>query len=87
MIPGLGFFYAGLLRRKNALSMIFTSVACIAVVSFQVWILPVTSNFSVLTFVLDKWFFWGYSLAFSETASKYIGDLGMLSLTLSPYSA
>lgn len=36
MIPGVGFFYSGLLRRKNALSMIFTSLASIAVVSFQV---------------------------------------------------
>ncbi|KAF9456963.1 ammonium transporter [Collybia nuda] len=56
MIPGLGFFYSGLLRRKNALSMIFTSMMAIGVVSFQ-------------------WFFWGYSLAFSDTASKFIGDL------------
>jgi ammonia channel protein AmtB len=39
MIPGLGFFYSGLLRRKNALSMIFTSMASIAVVSFQVRLL------------------------------------------------
>lgn len=22
-----------------------------------------------------KWFFWGFSLAFSETGSKFIGDL------------
>ena len=36
MIPGLGFFYSGLLRRKNALSMIWTSMVTIAVVSFQV---------------------------------------------------
>lgn len=36
MIPGVGFFYSGLLRRKNALSMIYLSVATIAVVSFQV---------------------------------------------------
>ena len=57
MIPGVGYFYSGLLRRKNALSMIFLGVAVLAVVSFQ-------------------WFFWGYSLAFSETADKYIGDLG-----------
>ncbi|TDL17525.1 ammonium transporter [Rickenella mellea] len=56
MIPGVGFFYSGLLRRKNALSMIYASMMCVAVVSFQ-------------------WFFWGYSLAFSETAGKYIGDL------------
>lgn len=36
MIPGVGFFYSGLLRRKNALSMIYLSMMCIAVVSFQV---------------------------------------------------
>lgn len=36
MIPGVGFFYSGLLRRKNALSMIMLSVAVLAVVSFQV---------------------------------------------------
>nr|ODN89543.1 amt family ammonium transporter [Cryptococcus depauperatus CBS 7841] len=56
MVPGVGLFYSGLLRRKNALSMIFLSMAGIAVGSFQ-------------------WFFWGYSLAFSGTASKFIGDL------------
>lgn len=36
MIPGVGYFYSGLLRRKNALSMIFLGVAVLAVVSFQV---------------------------------------------------
>jgi Amt family ammonium transporter len=56
MIPGVGYFYSGLLRRKNALSMIYLSMMTIGVVSFQ-------------------WFFWGFSLAFSETASKYIGNL------------
>jgi ammonia channel protein AmtB len=35
MVPGVGFFYSGLLRRKNALSMIFLSMMTIAVVSFQ----------------------------------------------------
>jgi Amt family ammonium transporter len=35
MIPGVGFFYSGLLRRKNALSMIWTSMLSTAVVSFQ----------------------------------------------------
>jgi Amt family ammonium transporter len=35
MIPGVGFFYSGLLRRKNALSMIYLSMATLAVVSFQ----------------------------------------------------
>jgi hypothetical protein len=36
MIPGVGFFYSGLLRRKNALSMIWASMMCIGVVSFEV---------------------------------------------------
>ena len=36
MIPGVGYFYSGLLRRKNALSMIFMSMLSVAVVSFQV---------------------------------------------------
>lgn len=56
MVPGVGFFYSGLLRRKNALSMIFFSMAAIAVGSFQ-------------------WFFWGYSLAFADNASSFIGTL------------
>ncbi|KAJ6576086.1 ammonium transporter [Mycena vulgaris] len=61
MIPGVGFFYSGLLRRKNALSMIWLSMMTVAVVSFQ-------------------WFFWGFSLAFSETGSAYIGDLKYFAL-------
>ncbi|KAG8932079.1 hypothetical protein FRC03_010868 [Tulasnella sp. 419] len=56
MIPGLGFFYSGLLRRKNAASMLWVSMIVMAVVSFQ-------------------WMFWGFSLAFSEGANEYIGDL------------
>ncbi|KAL7419373.1 hypothetical protein Q5752_006211 [Cryptotrichosporon argae] len=35
MIPGVGLFYSGLLRRKNALSMIFLSIAGVGVGSFQ----------------------------------------------------
>ena len=35
MVPGLGYFYSGLLRRKNALSMIYLSMMTIAVVSFR----------------------------------------------------
>ncbi|KZW02394.1 ammonium transporter [Exidia glandulosa HHB12029] len=56
MIPGLGYFYSGLLRRKNALSMIYLSIATLGVVSFQ-------------------WFFWGYSLSFSDSAGPFIGNL------------
>jgi Amt family ammonium transporter len=60
MIPGVGFFYSGLLRRKNALSMIYLSMMTVAVVSFQ-------------------WFFWGFSLAFSDSGGPYIGNLSMSS--------
>ena len=74
MIPGVGLFYSGLLRRKNALSMIWTSLASIAVVSFQVCSLRYYVN-DLLTDTLEKWFFWGYSLAFSETGNAFIGDL------------
>jgi Amt family ammonium transporter len=35
MVPGVGLFYSGLLRRKNALSMIMLSLLGIGVGSFQ----------------------------------------------------
>lgn len=35
MIPGLGFFYAGLLRKKSALSMLWVSMVLLAIVSFE----------------------------------------------------
>lgn len=35
MIPGVGFFYSGLARRKSALSLLWLSVMATAVVSFQ----------------------------------------------------
>ncbi|KAL9131248.1 MAG: hypothetical protein Q9217_000790 [Psora testacea] len=56
MIPGVGFFYSGLARRKSALSLIWLSMMATGVTSFQ-------------------WFLWGYSLSFSHTAGKYIGNL------------
>ncbi|KEF52819.1 uncharacterized protein A1O9_11236 [Exophiala aquamarina CBS 119918] len=56
MIPGVGFFYSGLARRKSALSLIWLSIAATGLISFQ-------------------WFFWGYSLAFSHTAGKFIGNM------------
>ncbi|KAK7207857.1 ammonium transporter AmtB-like domain-containing protein [Myxozyma melibiosi] len=62
MVPGLGFLYSGLARRKSALSMIWVCLAgsCVALV---------------------QWFFWGYSLAFSPTASNaFIGDLHAIGL-------
>ena len=56
MIPGVGFFYSGLARRKSALSLIWLSLMSAGLIFFQ-------------------WFFWGYSLAFSHSAGKYIGNL------------
>ena len=78
---GVGFFYSGLLRRKNALSMIYLSMMTLAVVSFEVR----PSSFfprvySLTLLLLFKWFFWGFSLAFSETGSRYIGNLSMSSM-------
>lgn len=40
MIPGVGFFYSGLARRKSALSLIWLSMMSTAVVSFQVRAVP-----------------------------------------------
>ncbi|KAJ9305639.1 hypothetical protein DTO217A2_4868 [Paecilomyces variotii] len=57
MVPGLGFLYSGLARRKSALSMIWACMGSMSVIIFQ-------------------WYFWGYSLAFSPTATNgYIGNL------------
>ncbi|OJD23644.1 hypothetical protein ACJ73_05004 [Blastomyces percursus] len=62
MIPGLGFLYSGLARRKSALSMIWACMGSMSVVTFQ-------------------WYFWGYSLAFSPTATNgFIGNLSNFGL-------
>ncbi|KAK9479762.1 ammonium transporter AmtB-like domain-containing protein [Lipomyces japonicus] len=64
MVPGLGFLYSGLARRKSALSMIWACMMGGAVAMFQ-------------------WYFWGYSLAFSPTATNgYIGNLRHIGLRL-----
>ncbi|KAI8986487.1 ammonium transporter AmtB-like domain-containing protein [Pilobolus umbonatus] len=55
MSPALGFFYAGLARAKNALSLMYLTVLSVTVVSVQ-------------------WYLIGYSLVFSETGGKFIGD-------------
>lgn len=57
MVPGLGFLYSGLARRKSALSMIYACLGSYSIICFQ-------------------WYFWGYSLAFSDTATNgFIGNL------------
>lgn len=35
MVPGLGFLYSGLARRKSALSLMFTAMASYSVIAFQ----------------------------------------------------
>lgn len=69
MVPGLGFLYSGLARRKSALSMIWACMASMSVISFQ-------------------WYFWGYSLAFSPTATNgFIGnlhDFGLMATLATP---
>jgi hypothetical protein len=82
MIPGLGFFYSGLLRRKNALSMIYLSVMTIAVVSFQVSRIPRINRAILTAEFVPQWFFWGFSLTFSDTGGLFIGDLSMYLLLL-----
>jgi ammonium transporter, Amt family len=62
MVPGLGFLYSGLARRKSALTMIWACMAAGTVITVQ-------------------WYFWGYSLAFSQYATNgFIGDLKKLGL-------
>ncbi|CAG8610991.1 14167_t:CDS:2 [Dentiscutata erythropus] len=39
MVPGVGYFYSGMARSKNALSLIMLSVLSVAVVSVQWWLL------------------------------------------------
>lgn len=82
MVPGVGLFYSGLLRRKNALSMIFLSMAGVAVGSFQwffwgkfvFFIFRVTEkeekNTAGKKLTPTPKIFTGYSLTFSDTGSK-----------------
>jgi ammonium transporter, Amt family len=55
MIPGVGFFYSGLARRKSALSLIWLSMMSIGVVSFQwfFWGYSLTFSHSANSFIGD----------------------------------
>ncbi|KAH9267511.1 hypothetical protein BASA83_009900 [Batrachochytrium salamandrivorans] len=61
MIPGVGLFYSGLSRSKNALSLIMLSILSMAVVIVQ-------------------WVLFGYSLAFSDSGSPFMGNFAMAGL-------
>ncbi|RIB20969.1 ammonium transporter 1 [Gigaspora rosea] len=49
MIPGVGYFYSGMARSKNALSLIMISVLSAAVVSFQWWLIGYSLTFGTST--------------------------------------
>ncbi|KAF8517104.1 hypothetical protein JB92DRAFT_2907263 [Gautieria morchelliformis] len=72
--PCVGFFYSGLLRRKNTLSMIGLSdmLAPFRPAEDRAAFSPPSSS-SLTSY--PQWFFWGLSLAFSETSSPYFGNL------------
>ena len=54
MTPGLGFFYGGLSKSKNILTLLMQCFAILCVVSVT-------------------WILWGYSLAFGDSISGYLG--------------
>lgn len=78
IIPGIGLLYSGLARRKSALALLFQSLMIVAV---YVWF-NVRLKLRLRVFFADarpsttfQWIFWGYSLAYSRTASPFIGNL------------
>ena len=62
MIPGVGYYYGGIIKSKNSLTLLMSTGLSVGIVSFQ-------------------WFFWGFSLSFSTTGSKFIGNLDNFALT------
>ena len=78
MIPGVGFFYSGLARRKSALSLLWLSVMSVAVVSFQWFLLGYSLAFSHSTgmFIgnLENFGFMNV-LAHPSVGSTHIPDL------------
>ncbi|KAK4560500.1 ammonium transporter Amt1 [Recurvomyces mirabilis] len=78
MIPGVGFFYSGLARRKSALSLIWLSIMATAVTSFQwfFWGYSLTFSHNSGRFIgtLDNFAFKGV-LAQPSVGSARIPDL------------
>ncbi len=62
--------------------MLMSSALAIAIVSFQVNYRRSTRSISrvILIFKIFKWFLWGYSLTFSQTGTRFIGNLGSMFL-------
>lgn len=78
MIPGIGFFYSGLARRKSALSLLWLSVMATAVTSFQwfLWGYSLTFSHNAGPFIgnLDNVGLMGV-LARPSVASRRVPDL------------
>jgi len=55
MIPGVGFFYSGLARRKSALSLIWLSMMSVGIVGFQwfFWGYSLTFSHTANSFIGD----------------------------------
>jgi len=80
MVPGLGFLYSGLARRKSALSMLWITMATMSVVVIQVCECEWKKENDSL--IWSKYYLFGYSLAFSEyTNDPFIGDWHKFALT------
>lgn len=84
MIPGLAFLYSGLVRRKNALHIMFACILANAVVVIT-WCVPALSILTLsrtrrshhlfVDHSLICRYVWGFSLGFSETATNgFIGS-------------
>jgi len=72
MIPGVGYFYSGMARSKNALSLIMLSVLSVAVVSVQWWVWGYSLAFGNGTAYignLDHAFFMGIDASRSKVAT------------------
>lgn len=79
MIPGLGFLYSGLARRKSALSMIFACMASFSVITFQWYFWGYSLAFSptgTSGFIGDLYKFGlMHTLAYPSPGSPLIPDL------------
>lgn len=68
--------YSGSSTRDSALSMLWLSLMSISIVSLQVRSTCMHTQTDFSNTLVSKWWFWGYSLAFSHTSkSQMIGNL------------
>jgi Amt family ammonium transporter len=75
MIPGLGYFYSGLARHKNALSLIFLSVISLAIVSFQWFLFGFSLSFSGTSSFIGDFKHAGLSGVFNANQTFHMEDI------------